>query len=185
MQSVLIVVDMQNDFISGALGTPEAREMLPRAVEKVRSFQGPVLFTRDTHPEHYLKTREGRALPVVHCVRDTRGWEIHPDLEALRVTEPMDKPGFGALALGDALQALDRQERVASVTLIGLCTDVCVISDAIIARAALPEAEVTVDADCVAGLTPQGHRTALLAMQACHINISGGQQAARAREGNL
>jgi nicotinamidase/pyrazinamidase len=175
MQDVLVVVDMQNDFISGALGTPEAREMLPRAVEKVKSCRGPVLFTRDTHGADYLDTREGSAPPVVHCVRGTPGWQIHPALDALRPGEPMDKPGFGALALGDVLRDMDRRETVASVTLIGLCTDVCVISDAIIARAALPEAAVAVDAACCAGLTPQGHLTALEAMKACHISVLGEQ----------
>jgi nicotinamidase-related amidase len=175
VQRVLVVVDMQNDFITGALGTPEAVAMLPRAVEKVKGWRGPVLFTRDTHTEEYLNTQEGRLLPVVHCVRGSWGWQIHPDLEALRKSEPMDKPGFGALTLADRLRGMDRLETVESVTVIGLCTDVCVISDALIVKAALPQAAVCLDAACCAGITPRGHTVALEAMKACQILIQNEQ----------
>ena len=108
MQEILVVVDMQNDFVTGPLGTPEARTILPKVAEKVKNFPGRVLFTRDTHEENYLESREGKALPVPHCIRGTRGWEICPELETLRKEEPVDKPTFGSTGLGEVLRAADR-----------------------------------------------------------------------------
>ena len=171
MQNILIVVDMQNDFIDGALGTPEAVAIVPAAAEKIRSFPGPVLFTRDTHTTDYLNTQEGRNLPVVHCVRGTPGWELRPELQALCKTAPIDKPTFGSAKLGELLLAMDREEPIASVTLIGLCTDICVISNALLVKAFLPEVPVTVDAACCAGVTPESHRNALAAMKMCQIAV--------------
>lgn len=171
MQDVLIVVDMQNDFIDGALGTPEAVEIVPKVAEKIRSFDGTVFFTRDTHWPDYLNTQEGRRLPVVHCIRGTQGWEIRPELAALCKTEPIDKPTFGSERLGELLLALDREEGVGSVTVIGLCTDICVISNALLIKAFLPEVPITVDAACCAGVTPESHRTALEAMKMCQITV--------------
>ena len=171
MQDILIVVDMQNDFIDGALGTPEAVAIVPAAAEKIRSFPGPVLFTRDTHTTDYLNTQEGRNLPVVHCVKGTPGWELRPELQALCKTAPIDKPTFGSAKLGELLLAMDREDPIASVTLIGLCTDICVISNALLVKAFLPEVPVTVDAACCAGVTPESHRNALAAMKMCQIAV--------------
>ena len=171
MQDILIVVDMQNDFIDGALGTPEAVDIVPAAAEKIRSFPGTVLFTRDTHTPDYLNTQEGRNLPVVHCVKGTPGWELRPELQALCRTAPIDKPTFGSAKLGELLLTMDRADPIASVTLIGLCTDICVISNALLVKAFLPEVPVTVDAACCAGVTPESHRNALAAMKMCQIAV--------------
>ena len=171
MQDILIVVDMQNDFIDGALGTPEAVAIVPAAAEKIRSFPGPVLFTRDTHGPDYLNTQEGRNLPVVHCVRGTPGWELRPELQALCKTEPIDKPTFGSAKLGELLLKMDRADPIASVTLIGLCTDICVISNALLLKARFHEKEIYVDSACCAGVTPEKHEAALETMRSCQINI--------------
>ena len=172
MQEILVVVDMQNDFVTGPLGTPEARTILPKVAEKVKNFPGRVLFTRDTHEENYLESREGKALPVPHCIRGTRGWEICPELETLRKEEPVDKPTFGSTGLGEVLRAADQYgEKIGRITLVGVCTDICVISNALLLRAFLPEAEIAVDAACCAGVTPESHQTALRAMKACQIAI--------------
>ena len=172
MQEILVVVDMQNDFVTGPLGTPEARTILPKVAEKVKNFPGRVLFTRDTHEENYLESREGKALPVPHCIRGTRGWEICPELETLRKEEPIDKPTFGSTGLGEVLRAADQYgEKIGKITLVGVCTDICVISNALLLRAFLPEAEIAVDAACCAGVTPESHQTALRAMKACQIAI--------------
>ena len=172
MQEILVVVDMQNDFVTGPLGTPEARTILPKVAEKVKNFPGRVLFTRDTHEENYLESREGKALPVPHCIRGTRGWEICPELETLRKEEPVDKPTFGSTGLGEVLRAADQYgEKIGRITLVGVCTDICVISNALLLRAFLPEAEIAVDAACCAGVTPESHQTALRAMKACQITI--------------
>lgn len=171
MQDILIVVDMQNDFIDGALGTLEAQNIVPKVKKKIQNFPGKVLFTRDTHEKDYLDTQEGRNLPVPHCIRNTPGWQIHPDLETLRKESPIDKVTFGSRELGDILKAADREEPIQSVTLVGLCTDICVISNALLAKAFLPEAEIIVDASCCAGVTPKSHKTALEAMQSCQIRI--------------
>ena len=171
MKDVLIVVDMQNDFIDGALGTAEAVSIVPNVVEKVKSFPGTVIFTRDTHTENYLSTQEGRKLPVTHCVKGTPGWQIRGELEALRKADAVDKPGFGSTALAHMLASMDKAEGLSSVTLVGLCTDICVISNAMLIKAALPEVPVIVDAACCAGVTPASHKNALEAMKMCQIDI--------------
>jgi len=162
---VLVAVDLQNDFINGALGTAEAAAMLPRAERKIRSFEGLVLFTRDTHTEDYLNTREGKALPVPHCIRGSHGWQLAARLLPY-ASEVIDKPTFGSTALGERLRALNEDAPIESITLIGLCTDICVISNALLLRAYLPEIPIIVDAACCAGVTPESHRTALAAMRA-------------------
>ncbi|MHC1787067.1 MAG: cysteine hydrolase family protein [Christensenellales bacterium] len=171
MHDILIVVDMQLDFIDGPLGTPEARAIVDKVAERMRTFQGRVINTRDTHDRGYLGTQEGRRLPVAHCIRGTRGWQLHPLIEAWRREEPVDKPVFGSAALGQMLAKVDRQEAIGRITLVGLCTDICVISNALLLRAFLPETEIAVDAACCAGATPQGHRTALEAMKNCQVVI--------------
>ena len=176
---ILVVVDMQNDFVSGALGTAEAREIVPyvvgRVVEGLNRGEK-ILFTKDTHQENYMDTQEGRRLPVPHCVRGTEGWEI---IEQLReyARHPIDKPTFGSRELGALLKARDEDLRkqgkpgVEKVTLIGLCTDICVISNALLVKAFLPEAEIAVDAACCAGVTPESHKNALAAMRVCQITV--------------
>lgn len=168
---VLVVVDMQRDFIDGALGTPEAVAIVPRVAEKIRGFDGLVLATRDTHTEDYLSTLEGRNLPVTHCVLGTPGWEIHPGIAALLEETPIDKPTFGSVELGESLRSLHKESGVESVTLVGLCTDICVISNALLVKAYLPQVPVLVDASCCAGVTPESHSNALDAMRMCQIQI--------------
>lgn len=171
MRDLLLVIDMQNDFIDGALGTPEAVAIVGNVVGKVREFAGTVIFTRDTHEECYMDTQEGRNLPVPHCIRGTHGWEICDALLPYVSGDPLDKVTFGSSELGGLLKALDEADPVRSITLVGLCTDICVISNAMIAKAFLPEVPVTVDASCCAGVTPESHRNALAAMKMCQITI--------------
>ncbi len=174
MQDILIVVDMQKDFIDGALGTPEAQAIVPNVVQKVKEFQGKVFYTRDTHEGNYMDTQEGHNLPVPHCIRGTAGWEIHPELEELRTNsgeKVLDKVTFGSVELGQVLKEIDEKEAISSITLVGLCTDICVISNAMIVKAFLPEVKILVDASCCAGVTPKSHDTALEAMKMCQIEI--------------
>ena len=165
---LLVVVDMQNDFIDGALGTPEAVAIVPYVKEVIESFDGKVLFTRDTHFENYMETQEGKNLPVPHCIKGTEGWEIRKELDVLRKTEAIDKLTFGSRDLVDILK--DQQD-IESITFIGLCTDICVISNAMLVKAFLPEVPVTVDASCCAGVTPESHENALSAMKMCQIKV--------------
>ncbi|MBE6969680.1 MAG: cysteine hydrolase [Ruminococcaceae bacterium] len=171
MSEYLIVVDMQKDFIDGALGTAEAVAIVPAVVEKIRSFPGKVIFTRDTHEADYLSTQEGRLLPVPHCIRGSEGWELDKALQPYCTDTPIDKPVFGSVELGERLRAANEEEAIRRITLIGLCTDICVISNALICRAFLPETEIVVDAACCAGVTPESHATALAAMKMCQVRI--------------
>ena len=173
MQNILLVIDMQNDFIDGALGTKEAVAIVPAVKRKIEQFDGPVLFTRDTHETWYLKTQEGKNLPVEHCIRGTEGWQIRPELDALRKTEPIDKETFGAKELGGILLDMNEEDEIGSITLIGLCTDICVISNAMLVKAFLPEVPIIVDASCCAGVTPESHENALKAMEVCQIKVVG------------
>jgi len=179
MSKYLIVIDMQNDFIDGALGTKEAQAILPAVIEKVKSFNGPVMFTRDTHEEDYLDTQEGRNLPVKHCIRDTEGWMLQKDLDEYAKEKHcliFDKPSFGSANLAGCLTGIYRVVPIDEAEIIGLCTDICVISNALMLKAALPEMKISVDASCCAGVTPERHRTALEAMKACQIEITGEEE---------
>lgn len=171
MQNILIVVDMQNDFITGALGTKEAVSIVPKVEEKIKAFDGRVIFTRDTHFENYMDTQEGHSLPVPHCIQGSEGWQICAQLAQLCNEPPVDKPTFGSNALGEMLATADRADSIGSITLVGLCTDICVISNALLLKAFLPEVEIRVDASCCAGVTPESHNTALAAMRTCQIVI--------------
>ena len=171
MKNYLIVVDMQNDFIDGSLGTKEAEAIVGKVAEKIRGFDGEVIFTRDTHAPEYLETQEGRRLPVVHCVKKSAGWRIREGLEAIRPCTVIDKPTFGSTELGVLLAQRDLEEKIGSITVIGLCTDICVISNALLIKAFLPETPIVVDAACCAGVTPESHRNALEAMKMCQIAI--------------
>ncbi len=168
--NVLVVVDMQKDFIDGALGTKEAEMIVDNVAEKIKRFDGEVVFTRDTHYDNYLETQEGRNLPVKHCIKGTDGWQLDSKLAALRIDNAkiFDKPTFGSVELAEYLKSLDSLE---SVTLVGLCTDICVISNAMLIKAYLPEVRICVDASCCAGVTPESHKNALEAMKMCQIEI--------------
>ena len=171
MKNFLIVVDMQNDFIDGALGTKEAEAIVEKVADKIRGFDGDVIFTRDTHAGNYMQTQEGKNLPVPHCIKESAGWQIRAELEAIRPAAVIDKPTFGSAELGAILAARDCEEGIGEVTLIGLCTDICVISNALLIKAFLPETPIRVDAACCAGVTPRSHRNALEAMKMCQITI--------------
>lgn len=170
---ILIVVDMQNDFIDGALGTKEAEAIVKNVKDKICQYKEEkqlILFTRDTHEENYLETREGKYLPVVHCIRGSRGWNIKDTL-ADEGDIIVDKPTFGSLELVERIKFLTEDAKIESIELIGLCTDICVISNAMICKAAFPEADIFVDSKCCAGVTSESHHTALEAMKMCQIII--------------
>ena len=168
MAKYLIVVDMQKDFIDGALGTAEAVSIVPYVKSAIESFDGNVLFTRDTHFDNYMNTLEGKNLPVKHCIKDTPGWQIHPQLDALRKTDPIDKPTFGCTVLP---QILATDPTIESITFMGLCTDICVISNVMLCKAFFPEVPILVDAAGCAGVTPESHKNALAAMKMCQVQI--------------
>ncbi len=164
----LIVVDMQNDFIDGALGSKEALAIVPYLKELIVSFEGKVLFTRDTHFENYMETQEGRNLPVKHCIKGTDGWKIREELDTLRKTEAIDKTTFGSKEL---VYLLQEERKIESIMFVGLCTDICVISNVMLVKAFYPEIPLTVDAKGCAGVTPESHKTALDAMKAIQVNV--------------
>ncbi|MBR1685379.1 MAG: cysteine hydrolase [Clostridia bacterium] len=172
----LIVVDMQRDFIDMALGTKEAVEIVPRVAEKIRKRreEGYEIFaTLDTHGPDYLGSHEGKLLPVVHCVRESEGWQLHPEVEeALGDGRRVEKPVFGSTALPGLLAEGLASEDSVSIELIGLCTDICVVSNALLLRAFFPEADIRVDSACCAGVTPERHEAALVTMAACQIEIA-------------
>ena len=174
MKNILIVVDMQVDFISGALGTPEARAIVENAVQKIRAFQGNILVTFDTHHENYLETAEGKKLPVPHCIRKTEGWQLDERIaKALdgKSWQAVEKPSFGSTRLPGMVQEIAGNDHDLSIELIGLCTDICVVSNAMILKAHFPEAAIKVDSACCAGVTPETHRAALATMACCQIEI--------------
>ena len=176
MTDLLIVVDMQADFVSGALGSPEARAIVPAVAQRIRRAREEgtrVLFTLDTHTPDYLSTREGRHLPVVHCVKGTPGWALEPEIADARTPDMplIEKPTFGSMALAHlaARQAKTPGGAGMVVELCGVCTDICVVSNALLLKAVLPEMKISVDASCCAGVTPQKHEAALETMRSCQI----------------
>ena len=167
MKKTLIVVDMQKDFIDGALGTKEAVAIVDNVKKKIAMYQengDEIIFTRDTHQENYMETNEGKHLPVVHCIEGTDGWKIGEGLEVEGALY-IDKPSFGYMNWKD----YDLEE----VEIIGLCTDICVVSNALIIKATFPEIKVTVDASCCAGVTPETHKAALTTMKMCQVEVIG------------
>lgn len=172
MRKLLVVVDMQKDFIDGSLGTKEAEKIVDGVVEEIKKYRTEDIFaTRDTHTEDYLQTQEGKKLPVVHCVKGTEGWEINGKVkEALKGAEVMDKPTFGSKELAEKVAGLAAEEEI-EVTLVGLCTDICVVSNALLIKAYLPEVPVRVLASCCAGVTPESHQAALVTMKMCQVEI--------------
>ena len=171
MQTVLVVVDMQNDFIDGALGSKEAVAIVDNVRKKIEGFEGTVLFTRDTHCDNYMDTQEGANLPVPHCIKGSKGWEIREELEALRTTEAIDKVTFGSSELPEVLLKMHKENPIESITFVGLCTDICVISNVMVTKAFLPEVPLIVDAACCAGVTPVSHKNALEAMKVCQVKV--------------
>ena len=162
MKKILVVVDMQNDFVDGALGSAEAVAIVPNVVDKIKNFDGEIFVTLDTHFDNYMSTQEGKHLPVPHCIKGTKGWEIADGLyvEGAKI---IDKPNFGWPHWDE--------EMLESVELIGLCTDICVVSNALIIKATFPDAQVKVDSACCAGVTPESHEAALKTMQMCQVEV--------------
>ena len=173
MKEFLVIVDMQKDFVDGALGTAEAVAILEPAVRLIGEFKGEIIVTLDTHGEDYLSTSEGRNLPVPHCIRGTQGWELHPAISAALDGRPytrLEKPTFGSIELPKIIEKSAAGEDF-KVTLIGLCTDICVVSNTLLIKAHFPEKEISVIAECCAGVTPESHDAALKTMQMCQINV--------------
>lgn len=177
----LIVIDMQNDFITGSLGTKEAEAIVPKVVEKIRDADA-IFYTQDTHDDDYLNTQEGRLLPVKHCIEETPGWELEPRVkEALELrkdqirVEQFKKGTFGSTALAEAIKRRyeENTQEWNEVELVGLCTDICVVSNALLIKAFCPELKITVDASCCAGVTPEKHEAALETMKSCQIVVVG------------
>lgn len=168
MKKLLVVTDMQKDFIDGALGTAEAKAIVPAVCDKIKGFDGEVVFMKDTHSAIYLMTQEGKRLPVEHCIKGTEGWELNEEIKPLAENHRIiEKPTFGSVELANFIADGD----YSSVELIGLCTDICVISNALIIKAFLPEMPISVDSSCCAGVTPESHENALSAMKMCQITI--------------
>ncbi|MDO4841702.1 MAG: isochorismatase family cysteine hydrolase [Phoenicibacter congonensis] len=172
----LIVVDMQNDFVTDSLGSPDAQKIVPNVVQKVKDCLAAgdkVFFTRDTHTPAYLSTLEGKNLPVEHCIEGTHGWEIIDELKPFvdQSAGVIDKPTFGSYKLVDTLEPLIANDEVREIELCGLCTDICVVSNALLLRAKFYETTITVDSSCCAGVTPDSHESALNTMRSCQINV--------------
>lgn len=170
---VLLVIDMQHDFVDGTLGSQEALAIvnpLKERILKAKAENNLVIYTKDTHYDNYLDSQEGLKLPVKHCIKGTFGWEILPNL-LIKNAVIFEKESFGSLELANYLSKLNEKEKIEEIVLTGLCTDICVISNAMILKAALQETPIKVDASLCAGVTPQSHIQALGAMQMCQIEI--------------
>lgn len=172
MKKLLLVIDMQKDFVDGVLGTKEAVGIVPNVVAKIKEYPvANIVATRDTHGADYLETSEGKNLPVVHCVKDTDGWQLNEDVaNALAGAKIIDKPYFGSTELVYYIEEMAQKEDV-SVELVGICTDICVVSNAMMLKAALPDMEIIVDGTCCAGVTVESHEAALLTMKMCQIAV--------------
>lgn len=171
---VLVVVDMQKDFVDGVLGTPEAVAIVPNVVDKIKNHTGKIYVTLDTHTEDYMNTQEGHKLPVPHCIKGTEGWKLNADVEAVLADKDVtvfEKPTFGSVDLASELLNLYNTRGIEQITFLGLCTGICVISNAMLAKASMPEVPILVDASCSACVTPDSHNTALEAMKLCQIEI--------------
>ncbi len=172
MRKILLVIDMQNDFINGSLGTPEAEAIIDRVVQEIEKYPlDDIIATRDTHGEDYLETQEGRKLPVPHCIKGTVGCNLHPRIRAaLRGAAIMGKSTFASKKLAEKIAALAKKDEL-EITLVGLCTDICVVSNALLLKAYLPETPIRVIASACAGVTPESHQAALKTMEMCQIEI--------------
>lgn len=171
--NILIIVDMQNDFITGSLGSELAQNIVNNVVAFTNDFEGKIIFTRDTHDKDYLTTLEGKNLPVEHCIKGTNGWEICSQLQEISSKNTIiDKPAFGSIDLPKVVKDISNNEDL-TITLVGLCTDICVISNAILLKAYFPQAIVKVIENCCAGVTVESHTNAINAMKMCQIEIEG------------
>ena len=173
MRKILIVIDMQNDFIDAALGTKEAIAIVDAVKEKIAAYPTDNIYaTMDTHSDNYLDTQEGANLPVKHCIKGSEGWQIRPDIaELLDGAHIYQKPTFGSTALAADLKALSEKEEI-EIELVGLCTDICVVSNALLLKAFMPEVRISADASCCAGVTPEKHLAALETMRSCQSHIT-------------
>lgn len=172
MRKILVVVDMQNDFIDGSLGTKEAQQIVEPVIHKIKEYDSANIYaTRDTHGADYLSTQEGKNLPVEHCIKGTPGWEIRAEIaQSLDGAVIVDKPSFGSLELAELLYEENKKEEL-EIELVGLCTDICVVSNALLLKAKMPEINISVDASCCAGVTPESHKAALETMKMCQIQV--------------
>ena len=187
MKKYLIVIDMQKDFVNGALGSKEAEAIVPAVLNKVNTFDGEVIFTKDTHFEDYMTTSEGKMLPVEHCIKGTDGWQLIPPLEKYCTEnncKVYEKLTFGSVELAQDMLTIqkagqtchvavdDTAANIESIELIGLCTDICVVFNALLLKAFLPEVPISVDSACCAGVTPDKHAAALETMRSCQIIVA-------------
>ena len=172
MRKILVVVDMQNDFIDGALGTAEAVAIVDNVKARIREYDpADVFVTMDTHAPDYLETQEGRNLPVKHCIKGTEGWQIRSDIAALLPDWHIyEKPTFGSVALAEDIAEIASKEDI-EIEVLGLCTDICVVSNALMLKAYMPEVRISIDPSCCAGVTPESHEAALKTMQMCQIKV--------------
>ena len=173
MKRFLVVVDMQKDFVDGALGSGDAVAIVPSVVEKIKSFDGEIFITLDTHFDNYPETAEGKKLPVLHCIKGTDGWQLDKNVASAladREYTAVEKPTFGSLELPRLIEAASDGDDF-SIEIIGLCTDICVVSNALVLKANFPEMPISVEADCCAGVTPQAHEAALATMRSCQIDV--------------
>ena len=173
MKKLLIVVDMQKDFVDGALGSPEAQAIVGNVVNKIDKFDGDIIATYDTHPENYMETQEGKNLPVPHCIKGTDGWKLDSRVQSAldkREYKTIEKPTFGSTELVEYIKANYNPQEI-EIELIGLCTDICVVSNALLIKASFLETKVSVDASCCAGVTPDSHNAALTTMKMCQVKV--------------
>ena len=177
MRRILIVIDMQNDFIDGSLGTNEAEAIVPAVVEKMKGYEKEdIIATMDTHFDDYMDTQEGKNLPVIHCIKGTIGWELREEIRHLVDEKNIyEKPTFGSTVLADKIKYIYDNELAKGseleIELVGLCTDICVVSNALLLKASMPEVKISVDSDCCAGVTPGKHEAALETMRSCQIEV--------------
>ena len=175
MKKVLVVVDMQKDFVDGALGSKEAIAIVDKVVKKIENFDGDIIVTYDTHHENYMETQEGANLPVPHCIKGTEGWKLDASVQAAvdkRIYKAIEKPTFGSTELPEYIKATYNPADI-EIQLIGLCTDICVVSNALLMKANFLETKVSVDAECCAGVTPESHNAALATMKMCQVDGIG------------
>lgn len=175
MKRILIVVDMQKDFVDGALGSAEAVAIVGNVVNKIESFDGDIIVTYDTHHDNYMETQEGEKLPVPHCIKGTDGWELDARVQnalCKKKFKVIEKPTFGSTELPEYIKKNYNPDKI-EIELIGLCTDICVVSNALLLKANFLETRVSVDASCCAGVTPDSHNAALTTMKMCQVNVIG------------
>lgn len=175
MKKVLVVVDMQNDFVDGALGTKEAVGIVEKVAAKIRNFDGNIFVTLDTHQDNYMETAEGKKLPVPHCIKETDGWLLNEKVKAAlsgKDYKTLEKGTFGSTDLVNEIREIKGNDDI-EMEFVGLCTDICVVSNVLLLKAYFPEEKLTVDASCCAGVTPKTHEAALETMKMCQIDVVG------------